>query len=85
VKVILRKCKVEVLKLYIYIYIYIDCERSTIYIHFSSRGLLTYNFYLFIFINLPKENVFLLVIRGLYATPLSIFSFFLFVLFVFPF
>ncbi len=37
---------------------------------------------MFCFVNRPKQNVFLLVIRGLFATPLSIFSFFLF---VFPF
>jgi len=83
VKVILGKCKgggVEII--YIYIYISIDYERSTIYIHFSSSGLLTCKYFLFCFVNLPKQNVFLLVIRGLFATPLSIFSFFLF---VFPF
>jgi len=63
VKVILGKCKgggVEMIYLFS-----IDCERSTIYIHFSSRGLLTYKFILFYFINFPKENIFLLVIRGL--------------------
>jgi hypothetical protein len=64
VKVILGKCKGGGVEM-IYIYISIDCERSTIYIHFFSRGLLTYKFFLFYFINLPKENIFLLVIRGL--------------------
>jgi hypothetical protein len=61
-KVILGKCKgggVEIVELFS-----IYCERLMIYIIFPSRGLLTCKFFLFCFVNLPKENVFLLVNKG---------------------
>jgi len=62
VKVILGKCKdggVEIVDFFP-----IDCERSMIYVYSPLGGLLTCKSFLFCFVNLPKENDFLLVIRG---------------------
>ncbi len=60
--VILGKCKGEGVE--IVDFFSIDCERSIIYIFFPSRGLLTCKYFLFCFVNLPKESVFMLVIMG---------------------
>jgi hypothetical protein len=62
VKIILEKCKGEGVE--IVDFFSIDYERSIIYIYIFQGGLLTCKFFLFCFVNLPKEGVFLLVVRG---------------------